>query len=39
MRKLVVLTLLALAVAGGVVAYTSTEKPAVQVAGCENSGC
>ena len=37
MRKIFALALLALAVAGGGVAYNSAQKP-VQVA-CENSGC
>ena len=39
MKKYLVLALLALAVAGGAVAYTSTEKPAQQVAGCDNNNC
>ena len=38
MRKYLIAFLLALTVAGGVVAYTSTEKPAQQVA-CEGNNC
>jgi hypothetical protein len=39
MRKLIVLALLALAVAGGGVAFTSNQQPAVQVAGCDGGNC
>ena len=39
MRKLLALALVALAVAGGVIAYTSTEKPAQRVADCGGQSC
>ena len=38
MKRYIVLALVALAVAGGVVAYTSTDKPAQQHA-CSTSDC
>ena len=39
MKKYLILALVALAVAGGGVAYTSNQQPAVQVASCDNNGC
>ena len=39
MKKYLLLALIALSVASGVVAYTSTEKPAERVADCGNNGC
>ena len=39
MKKYLAFALLALTVAGGVVAFSSTEKPAQQVADCGNNNC